>query len=62
MTPNACLSSGTARLDGLLGGEFIGNRFFQENGEPGAGTSTLVLKFPIDGVRAGQPGDVRNYL
>lgn len=62
MTPSACLSSGTASLDEVLGGGFTGKRFFQKNGEPGAGKTMLALKFPIDGVRAGQPGDVRNYL
>ena len=52
MTPSPCLSSGTSDLDGVLGGDFPSNRFFLVNGEPGAGKTTLVLKFLLEGVRA----------
>ncbi len=46
------LSSGTNGLDDVLGSGFPSIRFFLVNGEPGAGKTTLALKFLLEGVGA----------
>ncbi len=43
------ISSGMTGLDNVLGGGFPANRLFLIQGNPGAGKTTLALKFLLDG-------------
>src|SRR5687768_8126024 len=49
-------ATGIAGLDDVLGGGFPRHRMYLIEGDPGAGKTTLAMRFLIEGVRCGEPG------
>src|SRR5687767_9775175 len=52
-TPSA---TGTPGLDQILGGGLTPNRLYLVEGDPGAGKTTLALKYLIEGAKRGESG------
>ena len=50
------IRTGTAGLDKILGGGLTPNRLYLVEGTPGAGKTTLALKFLLEGAAAGEAG------
>jgi circadian clock protein KaiC len=49
-------ATGTPGLDQILGGGFTPNRLYLVEGDPGAGKTTLALKYLLEGARHGESG------
>ena len=49
-------ATGTAGLDQILNGGFTPNRLYLIEGDPGAGKTTLALRYLIEGARHGEAG------
>ncbi|HEX9919392.1 MAG TPA: ATPase domain-containing protein, partial [Pyrinomonadaceae bacterium] len=49
------LKTGDAGLDAILEGGFPANRLYLVEGDPGAGKTTLALKFLLEGAARGEP-------
>jgi circadian clock protein KaiC len=50
------VASGIVGLDDILGGGFTPNRVYLIEGNPGAGKTTLALRWLLEGVRLGEKG------
>lgn len=49
-------ATGTAGLDQILGGGFTPNRLYLIEGDPGAGKTTLALRYLLEGAKHGEAG------
>src|SRR5207248_87921 len=49
-------ATGTEGLDQVLGGGFTPNRLYLVEGDPGAGKTTLALRYLLEGARHGETG------
>ena len=52
----AVSATGTEGLDHILGGGFTPNRLYLVEGDPGAGKTTLALRYLLEGARRGEAG------
>src|SRR5690242_6029119 len=52
----ATSATGTPGLDQILGGGFTPNRIYLIEGDPGAGKTTLALRYLLQGARVGEAG------
>src|SRR4051812_25133693 len=53
---NECSTTGSVGLDHILAGGFTPNRLYLIEGDPGAGKTTLALRYLLDGAAKGEKG------